>query len=90
MAQGFEFVPLVAEAHSGAWSPGARKVLDRVAEMQKASGGEPGEVSSLRIAQRLSVALHRANARAVLRRSSPPEPDAPVASAWDLVADRVL
>lgn len=80
---------MIAEAHSGAWSPAARQVLDRIAKMQAASGGDQEEVASLRIAQRLSIALHRATARAVLRRAMPAEAEPPMASAWDLVPDIV-
>lgn len=74
-SEGFAFVPMVMEAHGGSWSPTARHILEEVAKGQAAaSNGDPGSFS-LKIAQRLSVTLHRENARAVLRRAptvSPP------------------
>ena len=77
---GFDFTPMVIESH-GSWCAAARRAIDLVSRTQAASGNEQGEVVSLRIAQRLSIALHRENARAVLRRASaPPQADSP--SGW--------
>jgi hypothetical protein len=67
-AQGFAFVPMVVESSGGAWSPSARKLLDLVAKGLSTDWSEAGSPSSLRFAQRISVALHRENARAVSRR----------------------
>ena len=67
---GFDFTPFVIEAHSGSLSSAARKVVDMIAKAQEQIGGRfVSEPTSLRIAQRISVALHRENARAILKRS---------------------
>ena len=66
--QGIRFIPMVIESHGGGWSKSARQVLDCVAKHVSASWNEDGEVASLSIAQRLSVTLHRENARAMLKR----------------------
>jgi hypothetical protein len=65
---GFHFVPMVFEAHAGAWSPMARGVLDWIARQSAAARHESAFACSLRIAQRTSCTLQRENARAVLRR----------------------
>ena len=72
---------MIMESHAGAWSPTALKVIGRVAELQAAVWNEDGEASSLKIAQRLSVALQRENARAVLKRRIV-ETDLPVGNGW--------
>ena len=78
---GFRFVPLILEAHGGGFSPTLRGVLDWVARQTAAAHNEdPGSVS-LRLAQRISCALHRENARAVLERSQLPEAE-PQSSSW--------
>jgi hypothetical protein len=79
--QGFNFTPMVLEASSGAWSPSARRVLDSIARGQSASWNSAHNVTSLRIAQRMSVALHRENARAIMKRMVAP-PAAPGGSGW--------
>ena len=66
---GFNFVPMVCEAHSGSWSPQARQVIQRIAKAQELAGFGSEASCSLRIAQRLSVSLHMENARAILRRT---------------------
>ena len=66
--QGFRFIPMVIEAHSGGWSKSARQTLDLVAKHVSACNNDEAEVASLSIAQRLSTTLHRESARAVLRR----------------------
>ena len=82
-AQGFSFTPMVVDSHSGAWSPTARKTLDRVAKTLAMSWNDQGESTSLKLAQRLSITLHRENARAVMKRmGSPLETQTP--SGWDL------
>ena len=85
-AAGLHFVPMVIEAHSGGWSPLARGVLDWIAQQAAAtSNNEPATVA-LRIAQRMSTALHRENARAILKRCGTQEPSA-FDSAWDTPLD---
>ena len=80
--QGFRFNPLIVDSHSGAWSPFARIGWDWLAKSQSSAWNEAGEITSIRIAQRLSFALHRENARAILRRAPPiDEPD--VWTGWE-------
>ena len=73
-AQGFSFTPMILEAHGGGWSRSARRVLTRVAKVVSAVWREGDEATSLRIAQRISISLHRENARAVLKRVARPLP----------------
>eukprot|EP00971_Amphidinium_carterae_P277567 5508846-Amphidinium_carterae.1 len=60
--QGFSFVPMVFESHSGAWSTLARRQVDHVNRQLVPIASD---TSASYTAQRLSCALHRANARAV-------------------------
>lgn len=57
------------ESHGGSWSSTTRNIIGRVAAGQSSAWNEDGEEASLRIAQRMSVALHRENVRAVLKRT---------------------
>eukprot|EP00971_Amphidinium_carterae_P206046 4089255-Amphidinium_carterae.1 len=58
-------VPMVFESHSGAWLAVARRQVDHVnRQMATVVSDAPASYT----AQRLSCALHRANARAVARR----------------------
>ncbi len=66
--RGFAFCPMIAEAHSGAWSPAARKMFDFMTQRAAEALSVTPEVESLRFAQRLSIALQRENARAIARR----------------------
>ena len=65
---GFKFTPCVCEAQSGAWSGDGRRVMDKVAEAIASTTGESKSLASLKVAQRMSIALHRATARALLQR----------------------
>ena len=81
--QGFNFVPMVFEAHGGGWSPLARATLDWISRNQASCHNDDSAAVSLKIAQRISCTLHRENARAILQRapvaaSSPFPP-----SGWD-------
>ena len=87
-SQGFTFTPMIVEAHAGGWSPTAKQVWDRMAKLQSATWNEQGNTSSIRIAQRLFRALHRENARAVLRRAPPSLDPGDPSSAWDEHADQ--
>ena len=82
--QGFQFTPMILDAHSGAWSSSARAVLGWVAQGVAAVWGDSVEAVSLRVAQRISMSLHQENARAVLRRTTPPSPDV-AHSGWEEV-----
>ena len=66
--QGLCFVPMVIEAHAGAWGQSAKKVLASISRNAAASLKDSPDAVSLRIVQRLSIALHRENARAILKR----------------------
>ena len=66
--QGFRFTPMVFEAHGGGWSKSARQTLDYIAKQIGTASKERHEVSSLALAQRLSISLQRDNARAIFRR----------------------
>ena len=60
-AQGFAFSPMIAEAHSGAWSPAARKMFDFITKEAAAASSAytTEELEPLRFAQRLSITLRR-------------------------------
>ena len=63
------FVPMVAEAHSGAWGPRANKVWLRLGKALSILSEESAASEVLRVRQNLGFALHKATARAILRRS---------------------
>ena len=65
---GFSFIPMVMEAHGGGWGAGARAIVGSRARCVAAVRNVEPSVASLDIAQRISVALHRENARAILKR----------------------
>ena len=88
-AQGFSFTPMILEAHGGGWSLSARRVLTRVAKGIAAVWREGDEAASLRIAQRISVSLHRENARAVLKRVARTLPESMDTGWGDAVAPSV-
>jgi len=64
-AQGFQFLPLVAEACSG---PTATKTWKELAAATAARSNESVAIETDRLLQSLAIALQRENARAVLRR----------------------
>ena len=66
---GFRFCPLVFEAHAGGWSMLARSNFDWLARQSAATTHVQTEFAGLRIAQRISAALQRESARAVLKRT---------------------
>ena len=67
--EGITFVPMVVEAHSGAWGPRASKVWLRLGKALSILSGESAALEGLRVRQNLGLALHKATARAILRRS---------------------
>ena len=84
-AAGFAFQPCIFEAHGGGFSGLVRGLLDWVAGREAATTGDARGSTSLRLAQRISIVLHRETARAILRRSSPPsEEGVPDSSAWSV------
>ena len=68
-SEGITFVPMVVEAHSGAWGPAAAKVWLKLGRAISLVSGESTAIESLRARQNLGLALHRETARAILRRS---------------------
>ena len=68
-SEGMAFIPMVVEAHSGAWGPEAAKVWLRLGKAVSLVSGESTAVESLRALQNLGLTLHRETARAILRRS---------------------
>ncbi len=85
-SQGFSFVPTIAEAHSGAWSPLARKQFDFITQRIASMSRTLPEVESLKFAQRISITLHRENARAILRRMAQ-APEVVLSSGWEEWSD---
>ena len=67
-AAGFAFLPMVMEAHGWGWGADARSVIGAIARCVAAARTVEPAVASLEIAQRISIALHRENARVILRR----------------------
>jgi hypothetical protein len=86
-AAGFRFVPMVLEAHAGGFSGLMRATLDWVSRQAAATQHENHGVIALKIAQRISIALHRENARAVLIRAVVPEVG-PQPTGWEDPGDR--
>ena len=68
LREGFAFIPMVMEAHGGGWGAAARSVIGAVARCVAATRNVEPAVVSLDIAQRISIALHTENARAILKR----------------------
>jgi len=79
--QGFTFLPMVVEAHGGGWGREARRAFGVLAKRVADATGEDAAVVADQQAQRLSVSLHRENARAVLRRLQTQSGGAGVAAA---------
>ena len=69
--QGITFIPMVIEAHGGGWGREARRAFAILAKRVADTTGEQAALVADQHAQRLSVSLHRENARAVLRRLQP-------------------
>ena len=68
-SEGITFIPMVVEAHSGAWGPMATKVWLRMGKSISMLSGESVALETLRARQNLGLTLHRETARAILRRS---------------------
>ena len=86
---GFQHVGCIlafSRGDQGARAPTARLVWDSVARGASSAWNEGQEPTSLKIAQRLSCALHRENARAILRRVGERDDAAPLPG-WDLAAE---
>ena len=68
-SEGMAFVPMVVDAHSGAWGPAAAKVWLRLGKAVSLVSGESTALEALRALQNLGLTLHRETARAILRRA---------------------
>ncbi len=77
---GIEFVPMVVEASGGGWGADARSALRDLSRAASQLTGDSAACKAEQFAQSLSITLHRANARAILRRA-PMQPSAPPALA---------
>ena len=69
-AQGITFIPMVMEAVGGSWGSVARGVWSALAKTSALASGELQTESTCAIflRQRLSMTLHRENARACAKR----------------------
>ena len=65
---GFSFIPMVMEAHGGGWGADARGVIGSISRCAAAARNVGPAAASLDIARRISIALHRENARTILKR----------------------
>ena len=67
---GLSFIPMILEASGGGWGRQARRVWSELAKKHALAIGEltSGKDSFCSLLQRLSIILHRENARAILRR----------------------
>ena len=68
--EGLTFIPMAMEAHGGSWGLAARRAWAQVAKAAAQLTGDPPAEIAERHLQRLSVILHRENARAIVRRSA--------------------
>ena len=68
--QGFSFIPMIMEAVGGGWGKSARCFWSELAKFSAYAQGEfeTESTSAVFLQQRLSMILHRENARACLRR----------------------
>ena len=69
---GLSFIPMIMEASGGGWGKQARRVWSELAKKHSLAMGEltSDKDSAVHMLQRLSIILHRENARAILRRSA--------------------
>ena len=63
---------MIMEATGGGWGKEARAVWIQLAKAASIRSGEPESKQAVRLLERLSFALHKENARAVMRRLAPP------------------
>ena len=84
LERGFIIRPFIIEAHGGGFGPVARRICARVAKAAAATSGEDVEVKAADLLRRISISLHRENARAILRRLPTQEGGsmAPSPAAW--------
>ena len=77
-SQGVRFQPLVAE-NTGAWEPGAAKLLARVARAAALREGVAAAALQDQLLQELCVAIRSSHGRSVLSRRALPAPAAAIA-----------
>ena len=65
-SQGFQFSPLLFDAHGGGWHPDVSGLLAEIARRQNT---DDGDFLTEKLAQHLSITLQGCLARAALRRS---------------------
>ena len=70
LAQGITFIPMIIEAVGGGWCQTARGVWSELAKSTALATGEleTTNTCAVMLLQRLSMTLHRENARACLKR----------------------
>ena len=68
-AEGMSFILMIMEASGGGWGPMARGVWSELAKSSALATGElqTNTSSAIMLRQRLSMTLHRENARACIR-----------------------
>ena len=66
--EGLQFIPFVVEACGGGWGPTALKTWRSLSAAIAARTSESSSVELQRLLQALGIALHRENARAIMRR----------------------
>ena len=66
--QGLKFLPFVVEAHGGGLAAGARRVCAFIAKSSAAQNADEVDSHSAELLRRITISVHRENARAVLRR----------------------
>jgi len=71
-SEGITFIPMVVEANGGGWGADATRVWNELAKRTALATGESRSTAASQIQQRMSLILHRENARAVLRRRHAP------------------
>ena len=80
--EGIDFIPMIVEASSGSWGAEARELFREMSKTAARLTGDPYSVKLEQSMQTLSVCLHRANARAILRRAPAiPPPHSAMAAA---------
>ena len=67
--EGIDFIPMIVEASGGSRGAEARDLFRELSKTAARLTGDPPSVKLEQSLQSLSVSLHRANARAILRRA---------------------